>query len=279
MLSTSLFDVTGKKALVTGGATGIGRASAIALALGGADVAIVGRNEGAAAQTVASISALGRRSLFVHCDVRDPQQVDAMLDVIMRRFERLDIAVNSAGIYRGGADEAQSKQDWDEVIDTNLTGIWLCARAQMRQMIRQAPVEGKIINIASIAGCVACSNGAYDASKAAVVHLTRTLAARWGRYNINVNCISPGFVGRIFGAIRSDDERRRIREVTPLGHVQRLRDLYGPILFLASSASDYVTGQNLIVDGGHTLSSWPLPSERSVPPRVDPPAETIEPDD
>ena len=99
------------------------------------------------------------------------------------------------------------------------------------------------------------------------MHLTRTLALRWGSYNINVNCVSPGYVGKVFGKDRSPEECKRLREVTPLGAVQKLEDLHGAIVFLASRASDYVTGQNLIVDGGHTLSTWVTPLRRNVPAR------------
>ena len=123
---------------------------------------------------------------------------------------------------------------------------------------------------------VAVSNGSDDASKAGVAHLTRTLAARWGAYNINVNCISPGYVGIAFGKSRPEDMRAHLRSVTPMGYVQRLQDLAGAIIFLASSASDFVTGQNLVVDGGHTLSTWLKPLERKVPPRIDPAAEQAE---
>ena len=276
MPDLSLFDLSGKKALVTGGAMGIGRACAFALATAGADVAIVDVNEDIGNKTAASIKAMGRDAMFIRCDVTDSVQIHTMIESVARRFGRLDIAVNNAGLYRPGADETQSKQDWDQVVGVNLTGTWLCACAQMQQMITQTPTEGKIINIASIAATMACSNGSYDASKAAVVHLTRTLAARWGRYNINVNSVSPGYVGTVFGTSRSPEERQRIRALTPLGHVQRLEDLHGPLLFLASRASDYVTGQNLVVDGGHTLSTWMMPLERSVPARVDAAQEIIE---
>jgi NAD(P)-dependent dehydrogenase (short-subunit alcohol dehydrogenase family) len=106
------------------------------------------------------------------------------------------------------------------------------------------------------------------------VHLTRTLAARWGRYNINVNSISPGYVGRTMtGGNRSAQERQQLREQTPLGYVQRLADLHGPVVFLAAEASDFMTGQHLVVDGGHTLSTWLTPLDRAVPPRVDPAGE------
>jgi gluconate 5-dehydrogenase/2-deoxy-D-gluconate 3-dehydrogenase len=244
--------------------------------MGGAHVAICDIDETLGSKTAATIRAMGRESFSVRCDVTDPVSVREMVEAVVSRFGRLDIAVNNAGIFRYGDDENMAKDDWDAVLNVNLTGTWSCAQAEMRQMKCQQPVAGKIINIASIAATMASSNGCYDASKAAVVHLTRTLAARWGRYNINVNCISPGYVVSALGTTRSLDERQRIRDVTPLGHVQRLEDLYGPVLFLASRASDYITGQNLIVDGGHTLNTWFVPLERDVPPRVDPAGEVVE---
>jgi NAD(P)-dependent dehydrogenase (short-subunit alcohol dehydrogenase family) len=276
MSDRALFDLSGKKALITGGAMGIGRGCAFALAMAGADVAIIDRDEEIGRKTTGSIRDLGRSAIFVHCDVCDPESVQDMIGAVAKHFGRLDIAVNNAGVYRDGLDESQSKEEWDAVIAVNLTGTWLCARAAMRQMIQQTPTEGKIINIASIAASIACSNGSYDASKAGVTHLTSTLAAQWGRYNINVNSISPSYVLGGMGSARSLEERRRLRELTPLGHVQRVQDLYGPVVFFASRASDYVTGQNLVVDGGHTLSAWLKPLERTVPPRVDPSAECFE---
>lgn len=268
-MASSLFDLSGKKALVTGGTRGIGRACATALAMGGADVAIVGRNESVGAKVVASLRELGGDAAFIRCDISDEAQTQSMVDAVVRRFGRLDIAVNNAGIFRPGPDEWQPVHEWEEMIATNLTGTWLCARAEMQQMIKQTPIEGKIINITSIAASLAVANGAYDASKAAVVQLTRTLAARWGRYNINVNCVSPGHLVAALGMSRSLEERRQVRDFTPLGYVQREEDLYGPILFLASGASDYITGQEMVVDGGYTLSRWTRRLERSVPPRVD----------
>jgi len=268
MQDRTLFDLTGRKALVTGGTQGIGRAGALALAKAGADVAITGRHEDTGAETMDEIRALGRQSIFVRCDVADPEQVAAMMRTVVKRFGRLDIAVNSAGAYAAGDDSNQSKDAWDRVIGVNLTGTWLCAQAQMQQMIKQTPVEGKIINIASIAGTVACSNGSYDASKAAVVHLTRSLAAQWGRFNINVNSISPGYLAAVLGKSRTPEDCERLRQFVPLGYVQRPEDLHGPIVFLASKASDYMTGQDLVVDGGHTLGAWISPLNRDIPPRV-----------
>jgi NAD(P)-dependent dehydrogenase (short-subunit alcohol dehydrogenase family) len=263
-----LFNLSGRKALVTGGSRGIGRACATALAMAGADVAIAGRDESTAEEAVASLKRFGNDAVFIRCDVSNPEQVENMVKAVVRQFGRLDIAINNAGIYKAGADETQSKEDWDQVIAVNLTGTWLCAKAEMHQMILQRPMEGKIINIGSLGAVLTVSNGSYDASKAAVVQMTKALAARWGRYNINVNCVTPGYVEAVFGTIRSAEECEILARVTPLGHVQRLEDLYGPVLFLASKASDYVTGQNLVVDGGHALSTWMIPlEERCTPPR------------
>ena len=272
MTAHSLFDVRGKKALVTGGSIGIGRACATALAMGGADVAIVDVNEATGEKAVLSLRALGVQSFFARCDVSDQSQVDAMMAQVVGRFGRLDIAVNNAGVGVGGnEDELLPKGEWDRLMSINLDGLWLCAQAQARQIIKQTPIEGKIINISSIAGVISLpmSNGAYDASKAGVIHLTRQLAVQWGRFNINVNCISPGYVLTRMMADTSEEFRRKVRELTPLGYMQRPEDLYGPVLYLASQASDYMTGQNLIIDGGHTLGPWIESSRaRIVPPRI-----------
>ena len=277
MKNTKLFDLIGKKSLVTGGAKGVGRACATALAMGGADVAIIDLDEHAGTKTAQELQHFGVNAFFIHCDVTSQTQVHKMVETVVARFGRLDIAVNNAGIYIHGSDRDQPKADWDKVLGLNLTGTWLCCQAEMQQMVKQAPSEGKIINIASMAATISCSNGAYDASKAGVKHLTRTLAAQWGRYNINVNSISPGYVVASMGATsRSVEERQRIRELTPMGYVQRLEDLYGPLMFFASSASDFITGQDLLVDGGHTLNTWMTPLERNVPPRISPEEEVLQ---
>lgn len=276
MADFSLFDLTGKKALVTGGAVGIGRGCAVALARAGADVAVVDLNEQAGAKTADEIRSMGVQAMFVACDVTQKARVQAMVQQVAERFGRLDVAVNNAGIGILGADEEIDQADWDKVIAVNLTGTFLCAQAEARQMIRQTPTEGKIINIASMSATIANCNASYDASKAGVVHMTKTLAAEWGRFNINVNCISPSYVLTPMHASTPVVVRERIRELTPLGHVQRPEDLHGAVIFLASSASDYVTGLDLMVDGGHTLNAWLTPLSRSVPPRVDAEEETVQ---
>lgn len=278
MSDSELFDLHGKTALVTGGATGVGRACAIALAQAGADIVIADINHEAGEKTADRLTHYGVRSAFIACDIADKTQVQAMLAFTVNTFGRLDIAINNAGIILAGPDETFDKDAWDKVIGINLTGTWLCTQAQAQQMIKQTPTEGKIINIASMCATISipgCS-GAYDASKAAIVHLTRTLAAQWGRYNINVNSISPSHVMTPLFAQCPLERRQRIRDITPMGHLQRPEDLYGPVVFLASKAADYVTGQDLIVDGGHTLSTWVQPLTRAVPPRVSPEQELIE---
>jgi NAD(P)-dependent dehydrogenase (short-subunit alcohol dehydrogenase family) len=270
MADLSQFDLTGKKAFVTGAAVGIGRACAVGLARAGADVGVVDLNEKAGQKTAGEIRALGCQSEFLRCDVTRRDQVQEMVRRVAERFGRLDIAVNNAGIAILGADEELRQEDWDKVLAVNLTGVFLCAQAAAQQMIRQEPTEGKIINIASMSATIANCNASYDASKAGVVHLTRTLAAEWGRFNINVNCISPSYVLTPMHASTPEIVRRRIRELTPLGSVERPEDLWGAVVFLASAASDYVTGHDLMVDGGHTLNAWLTPLGRSVPPRVSP---------
>jgi NAD(P)-dependent dehydrogenase (short-subunit alcohol dehydrogenase family) len=276
MADLSLFDLTGKKALVTGGAVGIGRGYATALAMAGADVAIVDIDLKTAEKTSAAIRAMGRDSLAIRCDVTDKEQVQSMVAQVVERFGRLDIGVNNAGIAILGGDEELDQADWDKVIAVNLTGVYLCAQAQAQQMIRQTPTEGKIINTASMSARIANCNASYDASKAGIVHMTRTLAAEWGRFNINVNCISPSYLMTPMHASTPTVVRERIRELTPLGHVERPEDLYGAVVFLASAASNYVTGHDLLVDGGHTLNAWLTPLTREIPPRVSPEEEVVQ---
>ena len=271
----SLFDLSGRKALVTGSAVGIGRSFALALAAAGADVAIVDIDDMIGPMTAKDIQAMGRDSLYIHCDVTRGDQIQAMMEAVVGRFGRLDIAVNNAGIAILGADEVLEQKDWDKVIGVNLTGAFLCCQAEARQMIAQQS-GGKIINTGSMSATISNCNASYDASKAGIVHMTQTLAAEWGRYNINVNSISPSYILTPMHASTPVVVRQRIRELTPLGHVERPEDLHGPIVFLASDASNYITGHDLMVDGGHTLNAWLVPLTRSLPPRVSPGQEIVQ---
>jgi NAD(P)-dependent dehydrogenase (short-subunit alcohol dehydrogenase family) len=276
MTDLGLFDLTGKKALVTGGAVGIGRACATALAMAGADVAIADMDDKTGPKAAEGIRAMGRESLFVKCDVTSREQVQAMVAEVVGAFGRLDVGINNAGIAILGGDECLEQSAWDKVIAVNLTGAWLSAQAEAQVMIKQNPVGGKIINTASMSARIANCNASYDASKAGVVHMTKTLAAEWGRFNINVNCFSPSYLLTPMHASTPVEARERIRELTPMGYMERPEDLYGTVIFLASAASDYVTGHDLVVDGGHTLNSWLVPLSREVPPRVSPEEETVQ---
>jgi len=276
MADLSLFELTGKKALVTGGAVGIGRGCALALAQAGADVAIVDLDEATGSMTAEEIKGRGRDSIFVQCDVSDKEQVQGMVRRVVEQFGRLDIGINNAGIGILGGDEDFELDDWNKVIGVNLTGAYLCAQAEAQQFLRQEPIEGKIINTASMSATISNCNAAYNASKAGVVQMTRMLAAQWGRFNINVNCISPSYLLTPMHASTPVVARERIRELTPMGYVQRPEDLFGAVIFLASAASHFVTGHDLIVDGGHTLNAWLTPLTRAVPPRVNPQEEVVQ---
>ncbi|MBC8374312.1 MAG: SDR family oxidoreductase [Phycisphaerae bacterium] len=270
-----MFGLAGKKALVTGGSVGIGKACATALAMAGADVAIADIDEPTGEKTAEGLRQMGVSSIFVKCDVTSKDQVQAMVAKAVEEFGRLDIGVNNAGIAILGGDEALDQSAWDKVIAVNLTGVWLCAQAEARQMIEQGD-GGKIINTASMSARIANCNASYDASKAGIVHMTKTLAAEWGRFNINVNCFSPSYLLTPMHASTPLEARECIRNLTPMGHMERPEDLYGTIIFLASAASNYVTGHDLLVDGGHTLNAWLVPLGREVPPRVSPEEEVVQ---
>lgn len=262
-----LFQLDGRKALVTGGSQGIGRGYALAMAGAGADVAIVDFNERMGINTVNEVKSFGRESFFVHCDVTARDQVFNMVETVIEEFGRIDIGVNNAGIYIEGEEEDYSMDAWERVVSVNLNSIFSCAQAEARQMIRQGN-GGKIINTASMSGLIANGTTSYNAAKAGVIHLTKSLAAKWGKYNINVNCISPSYVMSPMNAATPKELRNRIRDLHPIGYLQRPEDLYGSIVFLASNASDYITGINLLVDGGHTTNVWLEPLERVLSPRV-----------
>lgn len=276
MADLGLFDLTGKKALVTGGAVGIGKGCATALAMAGADVAIVDIDDKTGPKTAEGIKAMGADSLFVKCDVTKKDEVQAMVARVVEQFGRLDIGVNNAGIAILGLDEDVEQSDWDKVIAVNLTGVWLCAQAEAQQMIKQTPTEGKIINTASMSATISNCNASYNASKAGIVQMTKMLAAEWGRFNINVNCFSPSYLLTPMHASTPVEARERIRELTPMGYMERPEDLYGTAIFLASAASNFVTGHDLMVDGGHTLNAWLVPLGREVPPRVSPEEEVAQ---
>lgn len=269
-----LFELTGKKALVTGGSVGVGRACATALAMAGADVAIVARTASRAERCCEGLRRLGVDAIFIQGDVTDPHQVRSIHTQAVQRFGRLDIAVNNAGAGIAASALETSDSEWDSMISLNLSSVFYCAQAQARQMTRQTPAGGKIINIASMYAVIAGGHCGYNAAKAGVVHLTRSLAAEWGSWNVNVNCISPGWMltpGNPIDTVL----RERLRNVTPVGSLMRYGDIFGAIVFLASEASHFMTGHNLTIDGGHTVNTHWTPLKRNVPPRNTPEDEEL----
>jgi NAD(P)-dependent dehydrogenase (short-subunit alcohol dehydrogenase family) len=251
-----LFDLSDKVALVTGGSRGLGLEIATALGEAGAAVAITARRESWLTSADQTLASLGIQCLATTCDVSQPDQVSAAVAGVLDRFGRLDILVNNAGISWGESVETMPVEKWRAVVDTNVTGCFLMSRTAGTEMIR-AGRGGAIVNIASIAALVGTAADVldavgYSASKGAIISLTRDLAVKWARYGIRVNAIAPGFFDTRLTTGVLERSRAEIERSTPMGRIGHPGELKGAALFLASSASSYVTGQVLVVDGGAT---------------------------
>jgi len=251
-----LFDLSGKTAIVTGGGSGIGRQMAQALAEAGASLVLCARKVERCEQAAAELEQLGVKALALPCDVRDPEQVQAVVDRTRNELGAIDVLVNNAGTVWGAPPEDYPLEGWQKVVDVNLTGVFLFAQAAGRVMIESG--GGKIVNIASVAGLGGAPPEvmnaiAYNATKGGVISFTRDLACKWARHGINVNAIAPGWFPSDMSnfVIEANPE---VVEHIPLRRFGGPDDLKGAILFLASAASDYVTGHTLVVDGGE--SAW-----------------------
>jgi len=252
-----LFDLRGRVAIVTGGSRGLGAEFAEGLAEAGASLMLCARRDEWLLPGVEALRGRGFTAHAMRCDVSNIEQVQAVVDTTVERLGQIDILVNNAGVSWGERPEAMTLAQWRKVIDTNLTGAFIFSQAAGREMLKRH--YGRIINIASIAGLQGNVNGpyyaGYAASKAGLMGLTRELAASWGRHGIRVNAIAPGF----FPSRMSDASIKLVEEgiqkTTPLGRVGEPGELKGVAVFLASDASNYITGQTIIVDGGGTIAT------------------------
>ena len=250
-MTADLFSLQGRVALVTGGNRGLGRAMALGLRDAGATVAVTGRSE---VQNRQVEEELGDRGAAFSTDVRDEVQVQQAVGEVVRRFGHLDILVNNAGIVRGGHVTQMTLETWDSVLGTNLTGAFLCSKHAAKAMIAEGR-GGKIINISSIYAIFGPPDIAeYASAKSGLLGLTRALAVELAVHNIQVNGILPGY----FETEMTDDVppvlRSDIRRKTPAGRWGQPQDLVGTVIYFASSASDFVTGTNITVDGGYAVA-------------------------
>jgi NAD(P)-dependent dehydrogenase (short-subunit alcohol dehydrogenase family) len=266
MMDEDTFRLDGKVAVVTGGGTGLGKAICKALAVAGADVVVSARRQGPIDETAAEVSKLGRTAIAISTDITDSTQVNDLMKKTIEEFGRIDILVNNAGVAKGvdpshrDALDARPKEiwelsdeDWQYSIDTNLSGAFYCCRAVAKQM--QLQKRGKIINIASLGGLRAVKGAiVYGCAKAGVVMLTKALAITWATRNIQVNCIAPGFFAILEISLQ---QQQHIEKIFPSGRCGQPQEI-GPLcVYLASRASDYVTGECFVIDGGASSTYAP----------------------
>jgi 3-oxoacyl-[acyl-carrier protein] reductase len=241
--------VSGKIALVTGAAQGIGRNIALSLANDGADVAICDMNLDAAQITAAEIEAAGRKSLALKANVAASTDVTAMIDKVVEKFGKIDILVNNAGITRDGLIVRMKDEDWDLVLSVNLKGSFLCTKAALKYMSKQR--SGTIINIASIVGAMGNAGQAnYVASKAGLIGLTKTTAREYASRGITANAVAPGFIDTAMTQALSENIRQELAKQIPMGKLGTPEDVANAVRFLASPWASYITGQVIHVNGG-----------------------------
>src|SRR5262245_4773373 len=251
-----LFDLSGKTAIVTGGGKGIGRQMAEGLAESGADIVVCARQPERCEQAAAELAEQhGVKTLGLGCDVRDPDQVQAVIGRTVADFGGVDVLVNNAGTVWGAPPEEMPLDGWQKVVDVNLTGVFLFSQAAGRAMISNG--GGSIVNIASVAGLRGSpseitNSVVYHATKGGVIAFTRDLACKWAQHGIRVNAIAPGWFPSDMANFVLDQSGDRLVQDIPLRRFGGPEDLKGPVVFLASDASAYVTGHTLVVDGGQS---------------------------
>jgi gluconate 5-dehydrogenase len=251
----NLFDLSGKTAIVTGGGKGIGRQMAQGLAEAGANIVLCARQAERCEQAAAELEEVGVRALGLGCDVRDPEQAEAVVGRTVEEFGGVDILVNNAGTVWGASPEDMPLEGWQKVVDVNLTGVFIFSQAAGRAMIDGA--GGSIVNIASVAGLHGApaeitDTVVYHATKGGVISFTRDLAWKWARHGIRVNAIAPGWFPSDMANFVLDQHGDDLLVRVPLARFGGPDDLKGPVVFLASDAGAYVTGHTLVVDGGQS---------------------------
>lgn len=247
------FSLDGRVAVVTGGTRGLGEGFAAALAEAGASVMLVGRDEERGSEVKAAMLERGLAADFVTADVTVPDDVARILATTLERFGRVDVLVNNAGACVHAPALEVTDEDWRHVMDVNLDAVWQCARTFGRHFVDQR--SGVIVNIGSMSGFVVNRpqwQPAYNASKAAVHHLTRSLAAEWGPHGVRVNALAPGYIKTDMSPVDEPRFRRHWIEDAPLERYGTVEELAPAIVFLASDASSFVTGSVLVADGGYT---------------------------
>lgn len=246
-------DLSGKTALITGASRGIGRATALAFARSGASVVInYSSNEIAAEEVKKEIESFGGAAVTIRADVSDYGQCEQLIESAIDHFKRIDILVNNAGITRDSLLARMKEAQWQEVIDTNLNGVYNCCRAILRPLLKQKS-GGRIINVASVAGIHGNSGQAnYAAAKGGVIAFSKTLAKELGSRNITVNAVAPGFIETEMTDVLSEEVKKQVLSRIALGRLGRPEDVAEVILFLAASAG-YVTGQVISVDGSLSM--------------------------
>jgi NAD(P)-dependent dehydrogenase (short-subunit alcohol dehydrogenase family) len=249
-----LFDLSGQVAIVTGGSIGLGRQMAEGLAEMGANVVLCARKKERCDAAAEELKTLGVKTLALGCDVKNPEDVRRVVEETVSAFGKVDILVNNAGTSWGAPVEEMKLEHWNKVMETNLTGTFLFSQAAGKHMVARR--KGKIINIASVAGLKGAPPEfqaiGYHASKGGVISFTKDLACKWGIHNVQVNAIAPGWFPTNMSKVVMERNRDVFLKAIPLRRFGSDHDLQGAAVFLASAASDYVTGHVLVVDGGQT---------------------------